>query len=195
MDMSLSKLLMNLSQLLGVPEGQGGLVCCSPWHRNELDTTEWLNLTEFHDSSSFYSSKNPFFSLFLFLPHLLLHFLPSFVLYSFPSFLPFCHDLCFLQITLKTSSIWGSVQDPDHVPHTYRVWLHLPHCLSYHLYYDLQMYIYNLDLPVKLQNSMSCQTLPFKCSTDISICTSTKLNFLSFPKHLFLLFYVWHHCN
>ena len=40
MDMSLSKLLMNLSQLLGVPEGQGGLVCCSPWHRNELDTTE-----------------------------------------------------------------------------------------------------------------------------------------------------------
>ena len=31
MDMSLSK------------EGQGSLVCCSPWGRKELDTTEWLN--------------------------------------------------------------------------------------------------------------------------------------------------------
>ena len=25
---------------------QGGLACCSPWGRNELDTTEWLNWTE-----------------------------------------------------------------------------------------------------------------------------------------------------
>ena len=27
----------------GVGDGQGGLVCCSPWGRNESDTTEWLN--------------------------------------------------------------------------------------------------------------------------------------------------------
>ena len=27
----------------GVGDGQGGLVCCNPWGRKELDTTEWLN--------------------------------------------------------------------------------------------------------------------------------------------------------
>ena len=27
----------------GVGDGQGGLVCCSPWGRQELDTTELLN--------------------------------------------------------------------------------------------------------------------------------------------------------
>ena len=35
MDMSLSK--------LGDSEGQGSLVCCSPWGRKELGTTERLN--------------------------------------------------------------------------------------------------------------------------------------------------------
>ena len=35
MDMSLSK--------LGVGDGQGGLVCCSPWRHEELDTTKQLN--------------------------------------------------------------------------------------------------------------------------------------------------------
>ena len=25
---------------LGIGEGQGGLVCCSPWSHKELDTTE-----------------------------------------------------------------------------------------------------------------------------------------------------------
>ena len=30
-------------QALGVGDGQGGLVCCSPWGRKELDTTEQLN--------------------------------------------------------------------------------------------------------------------------------------------------------
>ena len=30
----------------GVGDGQGGLACCSPWDRKELDTTEWLNWTE-----------------------------------------------------------------------------------------------------------------------------------------------------
>ena len=27
-------------------DGQGSLVCCSPWGHNELDTTEWLNWAE-----------------------------------------------------------------------------------------------------------------------------------------------------
>ena len=30
-------------QTPGVGEGQGGLVCCSPWGHKELDTTEQLN--------------------------------------------------------------------------------------------------------------------------------------------------------
>ena len=33
-------------QALGVGNGQGTLVCCSPWGRKESDTTEWLNWTE-----------------------------------------------------------------------------------------------------------------------------------------------------
>ena len=28
---------------LGVGDGQGGLACCSPWGRKELDMTEQLN--------------------------------------------------------------------------------------------------------------------------------------------------------
>ena len=34
-------------QALGDAEGQGGLVCCSPWGHKESDTTEWLNWTEY----------------------------------------------------------------------------------------------------------------------------------------------------
>ena len=30
-------------QTQGVGDGQGGLVCCSPWGHNESDTTEHLN--------------------------------------------------------------------------------------------------------------------------------------------------------
>ena len=30
----------------GVGDGQGSLVCCSPWGRKESDMTEWLNWTE-----------------------------------------------------------------------------------------------------------------------------------------------------
>ena len=30
-------------QTLGDSEGQGSLVCCSPWGHKESDTTEWLN--------------------------------------------------------------------------------------------------------------------------------------------------------
>ena len=32
-------------QALGVGDGQGGLVCCSPWGCKALVTTEWLNWT------------------------------------------------------------------------------------------------------------------------------------------------------
>ena len=33
-------------QALGVGDGQGGLVCCSPWDCKESDMTEWLNWTD-----------------------------------------------------------------------------------------------------------------------------------------------------
>ena len=32
-------------QVLGVGDGQGSLVCCSPWGHKEKDTSEWLNWT------------------------------------------------------------------------------------------------------------------------------------------------------
>ena len=41
-------------QVLGVGDGQGSLVCCSPWGHKELDTTEGLNGT---DSSSMNCSE------------------------------------------------------------------------------------------------------------------------------------------
>ena len=34
---------LEFEQPLGVGDGQGSLVCCSPWGRKELDMTEWLN--------------------------------------------------------------------------------------------------------------------------------------------------------
>ena len=34
-------------QTSGDGEGQGSLACCSPWGCKELDTTEWLNRTEY----------------------------------------------------------------------------------------------------------------------------------------------------
>ena len=34
------------AQALGVGDGQGSLVCCSPWGHKELDMTEQLNQTE-----------------------------------------------------------------------------------------------------------------------------------------------------
>ena len=33
-------------QAPGAGDGQGGVACCSPWGRKELDMTEWLNWTE-----------------------------------------------------------------------------------------------------------------------------------------------------
>ena len=34
-------------QDLGIGHRQGRLACCSPWGRKELETTEWLNWTEY----------------------------------------------------------------------------------------------------------------------------------------------------
>ena len=39
-------------QAPGIGDGQGSLVCCSPWGRKESDTTEWLNWTELKESES-----------------------------------------------------------------------------------------------------------------------------------------------
>ena len=38
----------------GVSDGQGGLTCCDPWGRKELDTTERLNWTELRHPQSSY---------------------------------------------------------------------------------------------------------------------------------------------
>ena len=47
-------------QAPGVGDGQGSLVCCSPWGRTELDTTEWLNNNKGYDKlkTNFYSHIN-----------------------------------------------------------------------------------------------------------------------------------------
>ena len=37
---------LEFEQALGVEDGQGSLVCCSPWGPKILDITEWLNWTE-----------------------------------------------------------------------------------------------------------------------------------------------------
>ena len=37
---------MSLGKLWELVNGQGGLVCCGPWGRKELDMTEQLNRTE-----------------------------------------------------------------------------------------------------------------------------------------------------
>ena len=39
---------------LGVGDGQGGLVCCSPWSRKESDRTEQLNWTELNWKKCFW---------------------------------------------------------------------------------------------------------------------------------------------
>ena len=40
-------------QIQGDGEGQGILVCCSPWGRKELDKAEWLNNNHMHYLSCF----------------------------------------------------------------------------------------------------------------------------------------------
>ena len=40
----------------GIDDGQGGLACCSPWSRKELDTTEQLNWTLLKETLSIIKS-------------------------------------------------------------------------------------------------------------------------------------------
>ena len=46
-------------QALGVGDGQGSLVCCSPWGRKESDTTERLNWTELNCQSQWCTRSPP----------------------------------------------------------------------------------------------------------------------------------------
>ena len=39
-------------QAPGVSDGQGSLMCCSPWGRKESDMTEQLNWTEIFDETA-----------------------------------------------------------------------------------------------------------------------------------------------
>ena len=41
-------------QALGVGDGLGSLVCCSPWGHKELDMSEWLNWTVHFFSTSYW---------------------------------------------------------------------------------------------------------------------------------------------
>ena len=42
-------------QAPGFVDGQGSLVCCSPWGHKELDTSEPLNLTELNRCIKYYA--------------------------------------------------------------------------------------------------------------------------------------------
>ena len=42
----------DFKQALGVGDGQGSLVCCSPWGYKELEMTEWLSWTELTTSTT-----------------------------------------------------------------------------------------------------------------------------------------------
>ena len=45
-------------QARGIGDGQGSLVCCSPWGRQELDMTELLNLTDINYRFSILLSRH-----------------------------------------------------------------------------------------------------------------------------------------
>ena len=47
---------------LGVGDGQGSLMCCSPWDHKESDMTEWLNWTKLNWRGYFYLTVQKAFS-------------------------------------------------------------------------------------------------------------------------------------
>ena len=47
---------MNFGQTLGGGEGRGGLACCSPWGREESDTTWRLNHSKMYFGQYYYRS-------------------------------------------------------------------------------------------------------------------------------------------
>ena len=64
----ITDLNMSLSKLQGVGDGQGSLVCCSPWDHKESEITEQVNrLTDF-TLDSFVDDEVYFFSSKGFLP-------------------------------------------------------------------------------------------------------------------------------
>ena len=54
---------MSLGKLREFGDGQGGLVCCSPWRHKESDTTEWLNWTALKPNISNYIKSKWYKSL------------------------------------------------------------------------------------------------------------------------------------
>ena len=52
-----------LEQAAGDDEGQGSLMCCSPWDCKELDMTEWLNWTDWLKEHYMYSKKGEWIHL------------------------------------------------------------------------------------------------------------------------------------
>ena len=55
---------VSLGKTLGVGDGQGGLVCCSPWGHKQSDMTVWLNnnnnIKNFYNSTTtIKKEKNP----------------------------------------------------------------------------------------------------------------------------------------
>ena len=52
-------------QALGDGEGQGNLVCCSPWGHKESDTTEQLNRTDDVVNTGCYRIVDIYIALFL----------------------------------------------------------------------------------------------------------------------------------
>ena len=52
-------------QALGDGEGQGNLVCCSPWGHKESDTTEQLNRTDNVVNTGCYRIVDIYIALFL----------------------------------------------------------------------------------------------------------------------------------
>ena len=58
-----------LGQTLGDGEGQGGLVCYSPWGRKELDTTEWLSDNSHWCLHSTYSASSIVLSILYLFTH------------------------------------------------------------------------------------------------------------------------------
>ena len=46
-----------LEQALGVGDGQGGLVCCSPWGRKESDMNEQLNNKQHNTVNQLYFNE------------------------------------------------------------------------------------------------------------------------------------------
>ena len=52
-----------LEQAAGDDEGQGSLMCCSPWDCKESDMTEWLNWTDWLKEHYMYSKKGEWIHL------------------------------------------------------------------------------------------------------------------------------------